>query len=43
MNELLGVILGFWCLGGLVGYYTAKEHSKRRCVSPPASSVLELN
>ena len=34
MNELVGVLVGIWCLGGLVGYYTARGTSKRRCVRP---------
>jgi hypothetical protein len=40
MNQLLGVLVGVWCFGGMVGYYTAKGTSKRRCVRPTSPSVL---
>jgi hypothetical protein len=33
MNALVGVLAAIWCLGGLVGYYTAKEASQRRCAA----------
>jgi len=33
MNALVGVLAAIWCLGGLVGYYTAKGTSQRRCAA----------